>query len=57
MFTVAKTATKNMDWRIKDINVKHDLFSVLNKYIKSSINEETFLNEICDASQPIEVGH
>lgn len=40
-----------MDWRINDINIKCDLFPVFNKYIKNSINEEIFLNEICDASQ------
>ena len=57
MFTVAKIATKNMDWRINDINIKHDLFPVFNKYIKNSINEEIFLNEICDASQAIQAGH
>ena len=57
MFTVAKIATKNMDWRINEINIKHDLFPVFNKYIKNSINEEIFLNEICDASQAIQAGH
>ena len=56
-WSLAKIATKNMDWRINDINIKHDLFPVFNKYIKNSINEEIFLNEICDASQAMQAGH
>lgn len=43
-----------MGWRINDINVKFNFFSPFNKYWNNYINEEIFLNVICDASTAIQ---